>query len=98
MIKSFGNDFAALIYQGKPLPRKLSNQFPAELIKKAVIQLDLLNRAGRIEDLYFPPSNHFEALSGDLSGYYSIRINRQWRIVFRWNDGNAEEARIMDYH
>jgi proteic killer suppression protein len=98
MLKSFGNDLAELIYQGKPIPRKLIKQFPAELVKKAGIQLDLLNRAVRIEDLYFPPSNHFESLSGDLAGHYSIQINRQWRIVFKWNDGSAEEVKIMDDH
>jgi proteic killer suppression protein len=98
MLKSFGNDLAKLIYQGKPLPRKLSKQFPAELVKKAGIQLDLLNRAVRIEDLYFPPRNHFESLSSDLAGHYSIRIKRQWRIVFKWNDGSAENVSITDYH
>jgi proteic killer suppression protein len=98
MIQSFGNDLAETIFDGNPLSRKQARQFPKNLYQKAQIQLDLANNASRIEDFYFPPSNHFEALSGNLSGFYSIRINRgPWRVIFKW-DNDAYEVAIVDYH
>jgi len=51
-----------------------------------------------VKDLRIPPSNRFEKLSGDLQEFYSIRINKQWRIIFTWNNGNANDVRIIDYH
>ena len=51
-----------------------------------------------IDQLRVPPSNRLESLSGDLKGFWSIRINQQWRVIFRWNDGNASDVRITDYH
>ncbi len=58
----------------------------------------MLNNATSIGDLRVPPGNRLEALSGDRAGQYSIRINHQWRICFIWNDGNAYEVEIADYH
>jgi proteic killer suppression protein len=58
----------------------------------------MLNAANRLNDLLFPPGNRLEALRGDLAGRHSIRINDQWRVVFRWIDGHAEDVRIADYH
>jgi proteic killer suppression protein len=58
----------------------------------------MLNNSQNISDLRIPPSNRLEKLSGDLKGFYSIRINDQWRIVFKWSNGNASEVKIMDYH
>ncbi len=58
----------------------------------------MLNNFQNIADLRIPPSNRLEKLSGDFKGFYSIRINDQWRIVFKWSDGNASELKIVDYH
>jgi proteic killer suppression protein len=57
-----------------------------------------VNNARRLEDLRVPPANRLEALKGDRKGQHSIRINDQWRICFRWKDGNAYEVEIVDYH
>jgi proteic killer suppression protein len=61
-------------------------------------KLDMLQFAARLEDLKSPPGNRLEALKGSLKGLHSIRINRQWRLVFRWTDAGAEDVRIADYH
>jgi proteic killer suppression protein len=61
-------------------------------------KLDVLNAAGRLSDLASPPGNRLEALRGKLRGRHSIRINDQWRIVFRWEGSDAHEVRITDYH
>lgn len=58
----------------------------------------MLHNSQNLADLRIPPSNRLEKLSGNLKEFYSIRINDQWRIVFRWLDGNAAEVRIVDYH
>lgn len=58
----------------------------------------MLHAATRLDDLREPPSNRLEALRGDRSGQYSIRINNEWRVCFRWLDGNAEGVEIADYH
>ncbi|MBT4290886.1 MAG: hypothetical protein HOD92_26470 [Deltaproteobacteria bacterium] len=68
------------------------------LAEKAVKQMDRLNAAIYLEDLYFPPSNHFERLEGQHPTRYSIRINRQWRISFEWKDSDAYEVLFEDYH
>jgi len=60
--------------------------------------LDLLNAAADLKDLAAPPGNRLEALKGDLKGFHSIRVNDQWRIVFRWVDGDAFDVRFVDYH
>lgn len=57
-----------------------------------------IESAKRLEDLAQPPGNHLEALKGDLKSYHSIRVNEQWRILFRWTVGNAREVRLQDYH
>ena len=61
-------------------------------------KLILLNSAVRLQDLRIPPGNRLEALRGDRSGQYSIRINDQWRICFRWEEGDAHDVEITDYH
>ena len=58
----------------------------------------MINAANTVDDLKSPPGNRLEALRGDLRGFYSIRVNEQWRIVFRWLDGAAEDVEILDYH
>jgi proteic killer suppression protein len=61
-------------------------------------KLEMLNAASRLEDLRTPPSNRLEALQGDRKGFHSIRVNDQWRVVFRWQDGDAYDVAIVDYH
>ena len=61
-------------------------------------KLEMLDAASRLDDLKVPPGNRLEALSGDLSGFHSIRINDQWRLIFVWRDDGAHEVEIVDYH
>ena len=61
-------------------------------------KLEAVNAASRLEDLAIPPSNRLEKLKGDLREFYSIRINDQWRVVFKWRDGEPHEVRVVDYH
>ncbi len=72
--------------------------FPADLIRPAQRKLRYLADAGQLSDLASPPGNRLEALKGDRSGQYSIRINDQWRICFRWTNEGAEDIEIVDYH
>jgi len=58
----------------------------------------MLNAAYQLDDLRSPPGNRLEALKGDLKGFYSIRINDQWRIIFQWQNGNVLAVKIVDYH
>jgi proteic killer suppression protein len=72
--------------------------FPANLLGAALRKLDMINAAHRLEDLKAPPANRLEALKGNWKGFHRIRINDQFRIVFRWSEGNASEVSIVDYH
>ena len=93
MIRSFRCRDTQRVFYDQP-----TQKFPPDILKKARIKLLLLDAAIRVEDLREPPSNRLEGLKGDRAGQYSIRINRQWRICFDWNDGSAENAEIVDYH
>lgn len=95
MIISFKGQLASDLYLGRATA--VTRRFPAELHGTAVRKLQYLNSAARLGDLRVPPGNRLEALRGDLSGFWSIRINRQWRIVFRWDNG-AKDVQIVDYH
>lgn len=68
------------------------------MVKTALRKLDVLNAAAKLDDLKAPPGNRLEALKGALQGFHSIRVNDQWRLVFRWLDGKVEEVRLTDYH
>jgi len=70
----------------------------ASIARVALRKLIQMNQAGRLDDLKVPPGNRLEALKGRLEGYYSIRVNEQWRIVFRWTDAGPAEVAIVDYH
>ena len=70
----------------------------AETQRAALRKLLIIDAAAGIDDLRVPPGNRLEALRGDLRGFHSIRVNDQWRIVFRWSEGNASDVRIIDYH
>lgn len=75
-----------------------SKAVPPELCKRALIKLDALNASVNLNDLKAPPSNHLEKLQGDKQSFYSIRINKQYRIVFKFEGNNAYEVSIEDYH
>jgi proteic killer suppression protein len=94
-IRSFGNPATADLYHGRNTSH--ARRFPKSILPHALRKLDVLNAVYKLDDLRSPPGNHLEALKGNLEGYHSIRINDQWRITFRWNDG-AEEVSLVDYH
>ncbi|KAF0166248.1 MAG: proteic killer suppression protein [Rhodocyclaceae bacterium] len=75
-----------------------SRRLPIEILKRAAMRMSQINAATRIEDLRLPPSNQLEKLSGDREGQWSIRINGQWRVCFRFEGGHAFEVEIVDYH
>jgi len=74
------------------------SKLPNEIQEIGRRKLRMLNNSQNLSDLRIPPSNRLEKLSGNLKDFYSIRINSQWRIVFKWLDGNASDVSIMDYH
>ena len=93
MIVSFGSKETEQIWNGTRV-----KTLPIEIQNLGRRKLRMLNNSQDIADLRIPPSNRLEKLSGKLSDYYSIRINKQWRIIFIWNKGNASEVEIIDYH
>ena len=94
MIRSFKGKFAEPILQG----RRVAKGFPEDLTKIARRKLIMVDAASFLEALKSPPCNRLETLKGDLAGKHSIRINDQWRIVFRWTDAGPEDVEIVDYH
>lgn len=94
-IQSFQDSATADLYHGRNTFR--ARRFPNTILKIALRKFDVLNAAHRLEDLRSPPANRLEALKGDLAGFYSIRVNDQWRIVFRW-DAGAQDVALVDYH
>ncbi len=96
MILSFGNKVTDELYNG--LDTKGVRRLPTDVKQRTLNRLDVLNGAHDLLDLRSPPGNRLEALKGDLLGFYSIRVNDQWRIIFRWKDGNAYEVQLTDYH
>jgi toxin HigB-1 len=93
MIRSFRDREAERLFGREPV-RKL----PPEVQRVALRKLVLLDAAESIEDLRVPPGNRLEKLTGDRVGQYSVCINDQWRVCFRWRDGDAENVEIVDYH
>ncbi len=96
VIASFGDATTADIYHGSDT--KTARRIRRELWSRVQRKLDLLNACTSIEDLRIPPANRLEKLKGDLAGFYSIRVNQQYRIVFKFANGNCEEVRCADYH
>lgn len=93
MINSFSDKETEQFYvTGK------SRKIPATIHKVALRKLDYLNSAFELEDLKIPPANRLEKLLGDLNEFYSIRINKQYRVVFKFENNNAYEVEITDYH
>jgi proteic killer suppression protein len=93
MIVSFGDGETEKVWNGER-----SRRLPSDIQAAALRKLRLVNAALRVEDLRVPPGNKLERLKSDLAGLWSIRINDQWRIVFRWTEGGAEDVAIADYH
>ena len=93
MIRTIGDKRVQEILDGRT-PRR----FPPDLVRQTERRLKFLAQATRLEDLLNPPSNRLEMLRGDREGTYSIRINRQWRLCFRWQDKFADDVEITDYH
>ena len=94
-IRSFGDPATADLYHGRRTSR--ARRFPQDILNVALRKLDMLNAAFKLADLRSPPGNRLEALKGDLDGFYSIRVNEQWRIIFRWENG-AHKVTLVDYH
>ena len=92
MIKSFKCKDTEALYQGKRV--RQFESFKAQAEKR----LEILDNAKTIYDLMGLPSNRFEALTGDRNGRFSIRINQQWRVCFEWQDSDAYNVEIVDYH
>lgn len=96
MIISFGDRVTSDLYHGIVSSRV--KRLPSQIVESALYKLDILNAAQMLDDLRSPPGNRLESLKGEFSGFHSIRINSQWRIVFRWQTSNAYDVRIVDYH
>jgi proteic killer suppression protein len=96
LILTFGDLATEDLYHGRSSNRV--RRFPPEIIPSALRKLDMLARAHALLDLRAPPGNRLEALKGNLEGYYSIRVNDQWRFVFRWEGHDAWDVSLVDYH
>ena len=93
MIISYGSKDTEKIWEGERIKR-----IPIDIQQIGRRKLRMLNNSFNIQDLRIPPSNHLEKLSGKLNNFYSIRINDQWRIIFKWENNHALEVEIIDYH
>ena len=93
MIRSFKCKGTERIWQGQS-----SRKFPGDIQDRALRKLRQLDAATTVEDLRNPAGNRLESLKGDRAGQMSIRINDQWRICFRWSEGDADDVEIVDYH
>jgi proteic killer suppression protein len=93
VIRSFRDPETRRVFE-----RDRSRRFPPDVQRRAHRKLLLLDGAEGLDDLRVPPGNRLERLSGRRSGQWSIRINEQWRICFRWKDGDAHDVEVCDYH
>jgi proteic killer suppression protein len=93
MIKEFGDKESEKIWNGLS-----SKKLPIDIQNVARRKLRMINNSNDINDLRIPPANRLEKLKGNLSNYYSIRINNQWRIIFIWENNDAYDVKIIDYH
>jgi len=96
VILNFADKTTEDIFNG--LDSKSARRVRQSLWSVAARKLDMLNAAADLRDLRIPPANRLEALKGKWSGYHSVRINEQYRVVFQWIDGNAKNVEISDYH
>jgi proteic killer suppression protein len=93
MIKSFSCKETERIWNNT-----VSKKLPADIQRQGLIKLRILEAAVELDDLRVPPGNRLEALKGDRKDQHAIRINKQWRIFFKWKDHHAEQVKICDYH
>ena len=93
MILEFDTKDTEKVWKGERVKK-----WPIEIQELARRKLRMLNNSQDLQDLRIPPSNRLEKLSGNLKGYYSIRINIQWRIIFKWHNGHSKNVKIIDYH
>lgn len=93
MIISFGSKETESIWNGVRVKK-----MPLDIQLIGRRKLRMLNNSQDVNDLRIPPSNRLEKLTGNLKAFYSIRINKQWRILFKWSNGNASDVKIVDYH
>ena len=93
MITSFASNETEKIWNGEG-----SRKLPGTIQEVARRKLRMINNSTNLSDLRIPPANRLEKLSGKSSDYYSIRINDQWRVIFKWSGGNAFDVEIIDYH
>jgi len=93
MIKSFADKETAKVFR-----QEYSRKLPTDIQERALMKLQQLHAAEDLRDLAIPVSNQLEALKGDRKGQHSIRVNKQWRICFKWKDGHASDVEIADYH
>ncbi|MCX6138866.1 MAG: type II toxin-antitoxin system RelE/ParE family toxin [Ignavibacteriales bacterium] len=96
MIISFGDQATEDIFNGTR--SKAARTIPAVIWNVAIRKLDMINAAHKLKDLRVPPANRLEPLKGKRQGFYSIRVNDQFRIIFRWIDNGAKDVSIIDYH
>jgi proteic killer suppression protein len=96
MIISFGDKATEDLYHGKTSRRV--QRFAQDIVPTALRKLDMIDAAKALTDLRAPPGNRLEAMKGDLKGFHSIRINDQWRIIFRWFGSDAHDVELVDYH
>lgn len=98
MIASFADDGLEELWQGKKTAR--ARRIPADIRQRVLDRMTAMEVAASINDLRVPPSNRLEQLQGDLAGHWSIRVNDQWRLVFKWQEGAAgpSEISLRDYH
>jgi proteic killer suppression protein len=93
MIKTFASKETQKLFQ-----REVSRVLPMDIQRKARQKLEILDAAEKLDDLKAPPGNRLEKLSGNREGQHSIRINQQWRVCFRWKNGDCYDVEIVDYH
>ena len=96
MIQSFADDAAADLFRERNT--RAARRIPRQLWRNVQRKLRLIDAAGRLDDLAVPAGNRLEPLKGDQAGRYSIRVNEQYRVTFRWENGHAYEVRVEDYH
>lgn len=96
MIRSFADRLTEAVFFGEPSAR--ARRVPADVVNAVLRKLAQLDAAARLQDLRGPPGNRLEALTGDRAGFHSMRVNDQWRIVFRWEDDGAHDVELTDYH
>jgi proteic killer suppression protein len=92
MIRSFGDKATEALFRDEVV-----RQFRG-IARPAKRKLEAVNAASKLEDLMVPPANRLEKLKGELKDFYSIRINDQWRVIFKWTDGEPHDVRVVDYH